>query len=165
MTVSKSPDTYPVEDIQEILQLAIARRDDDGELTRLQLEEIAADLGIPQTDLVAAEQAWRDGKVETQKKQEFNLMRRQILKNKVVRFSIINTFLLGLNTLETGHPSWSLYVLGIWGLFFSLKGWQLWQTSGINYENEFQRWDRKTQLKESVQTMWQKTQQFLKNLD
>lgn len=165
MTVSKVPETYPVEDIQEILQLAIARRDDDGELTRLQLEEIAADLGIPQTDLVAAEQAWRDGKIENQKKQEFNLIRRQILKNKVVRFSIINTFLLGMNTIETGHPSWSLYVLSIWGLFFSLKSWRLWQTSGINYENEFQRWDRKTQLKESVQTMWQKTQQFLKNLD
>ena len=161
MTVSKAPDTYQVEDIQEILQLAIARRDTDAELTRAQLEEIAADMGIPKSDLVAAEQAWIERRVATGKKQIFNLQRRQMLKSKAIRFSIINSFLLGINTLNAGHPSWSLYVLLVWGLFLSLKGWQLWQTSGENYENEFQKWDRKMQLKESVQTLWQKFQQFL----
>jgi hypothetical protein len=163
MTASKAPDTYQVEDIQEILQLAIARRDDDSELTRLQLEEIAADLGIPQTDLALAEETWRSQKLTNRKKQEFNQYRRQIIKSKVIRFGITNSFLLGLNTLNAGHPTWSLYVLLIWGLLLSLKGWRLWQTSGDNYENEFQKWDRKMQLKESVQTLWQKTQQFLKS--
>ncbi|MGB2924742.1 MAG: 2TM domain-containing protein [Limnothrix sp.] len=165
MTVSKVPETYPVEEIQEILQLAIARRDDDGELTRVQLEEIAADLGIAKTDLVAAELAWQDGKVELQKKREFNLIRRQALKNKVVRFSVVNTFFLSINTIGSGHPSWSLYVLSIWGLFFALRSWRLWQKSGMNYENAFQRWDRQTQLKESVQTIWQKVQKFVKSLE
>lgn len=163
MTVSKAPDTYQVEDIQEILQLAIARRDTDAELTRAQLEEIAADMGIPQSDLVAAEKAWIESKTTTGKKREFNLVRRQILKSKIVRFGIVNSFLLSLNTLNAGHPSWSLYVLLMWGLFLSLKGWRLWQTSGENYEADFQKWDRKMQLKESVQTLWQKAQQFLKS--
>ncbi len=164
MSAPQGPDTYQVEDIQAILQLAIARRDTDGELTRSQLEEIAADLGIPQTDLVAAEQTWLDLKVETSKKQEFNLYRRHLLKNRVIRFSIINSFLVGLDTLDTGHPSWSLYVLLLWGLFFTLRSWRLWQTSGTDYETEFQKWDRKMQLKESVQTLWQKTQEFLKGI-
>ncbi|OKH17604.1 2TM domain-containing protein [[Limnothrix rosea] IAM M-220] len=165
MTAKPAPETYQVEDIQEILQLAIARREEDSELTRTQLEEIAADLGIPQTDLVVAEETWRSQKIVNQKKQEFNQHRRHLLKNKTTRFAIINAFLLGLNTLGAGHPSWSLYILLIWGLFFSLKSWQLWQTSGENYETEFQRWDRKTQLKESVQTLWQKTQKFLNGGD
>lgn len=164
MTVSKEPETYQVEDIQEILQLAIAHREADSELTRTQLEEIAADLGITQGDLATAEAVWRTTKITNRKKQEFNRYRRQILKNKAIRFGIINTFLLGLNTLGSGHPSWSLYILLFWGLFFSLKSWQLWQTSGVNYESEFQKWDRKTQLKESVQTLWQKTQEFLKGI-
>ncbi|BAW95447.1 hypothetical protein NIES970_03530 [[Synechococcus] sp. NIES-970] len=164
MSAPQGPETYQVEDIQAILQLAIARRDTESELTRTQLEEIAADLGIPQTDLVAAEQAWLDLKVETTKKQTFNLYRRQLLKTRVIRFSIINSFLVGLDALDTGHPSWSLYVLLCWGMFFSLRSWRLWQTSGTDYETEFQKWDRKMQLKESVQTLWQKTQEFLKGI-
>ena len=165
MIAPQGPDeTYQVEDVQEILQLAIARRDTDGELTRSQLEEIAADLGITQTDLVAAEQAWLDIKVETTKKQEFNLYRQQLLKNRVIRFGIINGFLIGLDTLSTSHPTWSLYILMIWGLFFTLRSWRLWQTSGPEYEAEFEKWDRKMQLKESVQTLWQRTQKFLKGI-
>lgn len=164
MPAAKVPDTYHVEEVQAILQLAIARREADGELSRTQLEEIAADLGIPQTDLVAAEQAWLDRKIITEKKQDFNRYRRQILKNRAVRFSITNSFLLGINTLNTGHPSWSLYILLIWGLFFTLKSWRLWQTSGEYYEQDFQKWDRQMQLKESVQTLWQKTQDFLKGI-
>lgn len=160
MTAPTAPETYQVEDIQEILQLAIAQREADSELTRTQLEEIAADLGIPQTDLVLAEKTWRSQKLVNRKKRDFNLYRRDVLKNKTIRFGIVNVFLLGLNTLDAGYPSWSLYVLLIWGLFFSLKSWQLWQTTGEKYEAEFERWDRKTQLKESVQTLWQKTQQF-----
>ena len=162
MTAPAAPETYQVEDIQEILQLAIAQREADSELTRTQLEEIAADLGIPQTDLVLAEETWRSQKIVSRKKQEFNLYRRDILKNKTIRFGIVNMFLLGINTVDAGSPSWSLYILLVWGLFFSLKSWQLWQTSGEKYETEFERWDRKTQLKESVQTLWQKAQQFLK---
>ncbi|AFY40612.1 hypothetical protein Lepto7376_4510 [[Leptolyngbya] sp. PCC 7376] len=165
MTATPTPETYQVEDIQEILQLAIARREEESELTRTQLEEIAADLGIPQTDLVVAEETWRSQKIVSRKKQDFNLYRRHILKNKTIRFGIVNSFLLGLNTLDSGQPSWSLYILLIWGLFFSLKSWRLWQTSGENYETEFERWDRKTQLKESVQTLWQKTQRFLSGAD
>lgn len=161
MTAPTAPQTYQVEDIQEILQLAIAQREADSELTRAQLEEIAADLGIPQTDLVLAEKTWRSQKIINRKKRDFNLYRRDTLKTKTIRFGIINLFLLSINTLDTGYPSWALYVLLIWGLFFSLKSWQLWQTSGEKYETEFERWDRKTQLKESVQTLWQKTQQFL----
>ena len=160
MTAPPVPETYQVEDIQEILQLAIARRDEDSELTRTQLEEIAADLGIAETDLALAEEAWRTNKLIDCKKREFNLYRRNVLKNKTIRFGIINGFLMGLNGLDSGHLSWSLYVLLIWGLFFSLKSWQLWQTAGETYELEFQTWDRKNQFKESVQTFWQKTQQF-----
>ena len=165
MTATPTPETYQVEDIQEILQLAIAHREEESELTRSQLEEIAADLGIPETDLVVAEETWRSQKIVSQKKQAFNELRRHILKNKTIRFGIVNAFLVGLNTLDSGQPSWSLYVLLIWGLFFSLKSWQLWQTSGEKYESEFERWDRKTQLKESVHTLWQKTQAFLSGSD
>ena len=163
MTASPASETYQVEDIQEILQLAIARREADSELTRAQLEEIAADLGIPQTDLVLAEKTWRSQKIINRKKHDFNLYRRELLKTKTIRFGIVNLFLLGINTLDAGYPSWSLYILLIWGLGFSLDSWQLWQTSGDKYEAEFERWDRKKQLKESVQTIWQKTQQFLSN--
>lgn len=161
MTASNFPETYQVEEIQEILQLAIAHREADGELSRQQLEEIAADLGIPQDSLMDAEQAWLAQKDRLQKQTSFNLYRRQIFKHKAIRFAIVNGFLLAINILGTGYPSWSLYVLLVWGLFFTLKGWRLLQTSGNLYDIEFQKWERKVQLRQSVETLWQKTQNFL----
>ena len=49
---------YRQEDAQQILQLAIARQAEEGELSRVQLFEIAAELNIAPADIQAAELEW-----------------------------------------------------------------------------------------------------------
>ena len=85
---------YGSEDAQGILQLAIARRQDEGELSRVQLFEIAAELGISEQDIVAAEQQWLATRGEFQEKLVFNSYRRRKLQKNVTKYGIINTFLV-----------------------------------------------------------------------
>ena len=153
------PDTYSQEDIQEILQIAIASHHTEEELSRQQLWEIAAELDIDAKTIQAAEKGWLTQKEGDRLRSQFNLVRRQRFQQKLVKFAMINTFLLFLNLLIAGTLSWSLYVLLSWGLGIALSGWKAYQTSGEAYEQEFQRWNFQNDVKQTVATVWTKVQQ------
>jgi hypothetical protein len=148
--------SYSQEDVQQILHLAIARQTDQGELTRTQLLEISEELGIAPQDLQIAEQEWLARRGEDQARQAFNLYRHRKLKGQVVRYVIVNTFLVLLNLLTSGGLSWSLYVVLGWGAGLALSSWRLLQTDGEDYENAFQRWQRHHWLKKSVYAFWER---------
>ncbi|MGE5659656.1 MAG: 2TM domain-containing protein [Actinomycetota bacterium] len=142
--------TYGSEDAQAILQLAIARRQEVGELSRTQLFEIAAELGISPEDVVAAEQEWLTHSAEDREKQVFNSYRRNKLRKNFVKYGIVNSFLLLFNLVSMGGLSWSLYILLAWGLGLSLTAWNTYQIEGEEYEQAFQRWRLKKQFGESL---------------
>lgn len=150
---------YGSEDAQAILQIAIARRQDEGELSRVQLFEIAAELGISEQDIVAAEQQWLANRGEFSEKLAFNGYRRGKLQKNVTKYGIINTFLVLLNLAGSHELSWSLFILLGWGLGLSLNAWNVYQTEGEDYEQAFQRWRLKKQVGESIGTA---TNKFLK---
>ncbi len=52
------PEVYTTEDIQQILQIAIARQGEDDQLTREQLWEIAQELDLDPQSIQAAESDW-----------------------------------------------------------------------------------------------------------
>lgn len=147
-------DLYSQEDVQEILQLAIARQTDAGELTRAQLLEIADELGISSSDLQLAEQEWIVRRGEDQERQAFNLYRRHRLQQRVIRFGIVNAFLMLLNLLTAGSLTWSLYVILGWGVFMALTAWKFQQTTGDDYEDAFQKWRRRRWIKRSLTTFF-----------
>ncbi|MBD2464981.1 2TM domain-containing protein [Oscillatoria sp. FACHB-1407] len=147
-------DLYSQEDVQEILQLAIARQTDAGELTRAQLLEIADELGISPMDLQLAEQEWLTRQGENRERQTFNLYRQQRLKQRLTRFLIVNAFLVVLNLLTAGGLTWSLYVLLGWGVFTALSVWKLRQMDGDDYEDAFQKWRRRRLIKKSINTFF-----------
>lgn len=151
------PQSYSQEDVQQILQLAIARQSqqtDLAELSREQLWEIAVELDIAPSCLQAAEQDWLNQKILDEKRAAFELHRRQRLKNKAIRYLIINTFLVLLNLAGAGTLSWSLYVLLGWGLFLVLEGWKTLQTQGEDYEQAFQRWYMRQETKRFLENLW-----------
>ncbi|ACK66534.1 conserved hypothetical protein [Rippkaea orientalis PCC 8801] len=150
------PESYSKDDVQEILHLAIARKTDVEELSRAQLWEIAAELDIDYESLQAAEQDWLKGKVLRSKRQEFDQYRREQLKQKAIRYGIINSFLIMLNFLSSGTLSWSLYIVIILGLPLTLNAWNTFQIEGEAYEQAFQRWSLKKEMKESISTLWDK---------
>ncbi|MEL6910371.1 MAG: 2TM domain-containing protein [Cyanobacteria bacterium J06643_13] len=153
------PDTYSQEDIQEILQIAIANHHTEEELSRQQLWEIAAELDIDASTIQAAEKGWLVQKEGDRLRHKFNLVRRQKFQHKLTKFAIVNTFLVSFNFVLAGTLSWSLYILLFWGLGVALNGWKAYQTSGEAYEQAFQRWSFQNEVKQTVATVWTKVQQ------
>jgi 2TM domain len=146
--------TYSQEDVQHILQLAIAKRTDPGELSREQLWEIAAELDIDNESMQAAEREWLDRRFLDKKRQEFAIYRRDLFKQKTIKYLIVNIFLISLDSISGGTLSWSLYILLIWGLGLSLDGWKTFQNKGAAYEQAFQRWNLKNEMKQSLSSFW-----------
>ena len=146
--------SYNQEDIQQILQIAIARQADDTEFTREQLLEIAAELEISPECLQVAEQQWLQKQGEIQKRQDFNIYRHGRLQKHAGNFAIVNSFFMGLNLVNAGELTWSLYILLFWGLGLGLNAWNTYQSEGEDYEKAFQRWYRQNQIKQSINTLW-----------
>jgi hypothetical protein len=136
---------YSQEDVQQILQRAIARQPRLGEFTRSQLEEMAAELGISPQELEEAEREWRAWQQLTNQQREFQRYRQRQFYQLLGRYAIVNSFLVGLDWLSGGGLSWSLFILMGWGLAVALKGWSTCQTEGEHYEKEFRQWQKKRQ--------------------
>lgn len=153
--------TYAQDDVQQILHLALARRSEGGELTRAQVLEIAQEMGISPEDLAAAEQEWLAHRGEFQEKQVFNQLRRERLKQSLIKYGIVNSFLVLLNLVTAHSLSWSLPILLLWGLWLALDAWKTFQLEGEEYEKAFQRWRLKKQLGQSIGSLADK---FFKSL-
>ena len=153
------PESYSQDDIQQILYLAIAAKDDEEQLTRKQLVEIAAELDIDSSTLEIAEKQWLEQKAIDSKRRAFDLHRRQKFKQKSTKYIIVNIFLVSLNLMSAGTLSWSLYILVFWGLGLVLSGWKTFQSQGDEYERAFQRWRFQNEVKRTVTTIWTRLQQ------
>jgi hypothetical protein len=145
---------YNQEDIQQILHLAIARQDYEGEFSHEQLLEIAAELEISPENLQAAEQQWLERQGEKQKRQAFNVYRQRKFKKHAGNYAIVSSFLVLLNLVSGGGFSWSLYIVLFWGLALGLKAWNTFVSDGEEYERAFQQWYRRHQLQQSVNTFF-----------
>ncbi|HHP7231573.1 MAG TPA: 2TM domain-containing protein [Xenococcaceae cyanobacterium] len=152
------PETYDSEDIQQILQIALARKGEADELTRQQLWEIAAELDIDTQTIQAAEQDWLELKTIDQNRQAFNLYRRDRFKQKLTKYIIVNIFFLSLNLLIAGTITWSAYILLFWGLGIAFQGWDAFQSQGEKYEREFQRWLFRHEVNKTLRTFWVRLQ-------
>ena len=152
----EQPQSYTQEDVQQILQLAIARQAYQGELSREQLWEIAAELEIDTQSMQAAEQDWLQYKSLEKKRQAFDLYRRDKLKQKATKYLIVNAFFIFLNLITASTLSWSLYILLLSGLVLSLDTWKTLQSKGEAYEQAFQHWNFKQEMKNSMGSLWEK---------
>jgi 2TM domain len=146
--------TYSQEDIQQILNLALTRKNADGdmEFSHQQLVEIAEEMDIDLNTLQAAKLDWAQNRSSDQQKAEFDLYRRQKFQKGLGRFAITNSFLVTINLLVLGGTGflWSVYVLGFWGLGVALNGWNLYQLKGEEYDRKFQNWISKRKIRQTI---------------
>ena len=160
----KSSLIYDQDEIQEILQIAIARKsipeNDHNEMTQEQLWEIAEELGIDINTITEVEKDWQEQKLLQEKRNQFDFYRRQEFQNKIIRFSIINFFLMALNLLGAHQLSWSLYIALIWGMFLTINAWQTFTNKGEAYKTAFSRWERKSIIKNYFASFWDKLKQL-----
>lgn len=138
---------YPAEDAQQILQIAIARQTESGELSRAQLLEIAEELGISAQTLLSAEQEWDIKKHEIADQRLFDHQRQERFRHGLARFGVFGIFLVGFNLLIGGGITWLLYlILGPWALMLTWDAWRIYRPNGYAYTQEFQRWRRKKRV-------------------
>lgn len=147
-------DLYASEEAQQILQIAIAKETESGELTRSQLAEIAAELNIAPETLWSAEREWIDLKSTSTQQALFNQQRRQKFQHHLIRYGIFNSFLLLLNLLLTGGYGIAMFVALSWGIGLSLHAWQAYQSSGHRYQKDFEKWQRRQQVKRSMSNLF-----------
>ncbi|MEL6777719.1 MAG: 2TM domain-containing protein [Cyanobacteria bacterium J06597_16] len=147
-------DLYASEDAQQILQIAIAKETEAGELTRTQLAEIAAELNIAPETLWSAEREWLDLKSASTQQMMFNQQRRQKFQHHLIRYGIVNSFLLLLNLLISGGLGFVGFVAISWGIGLSLHGWRAYQSSGYRYQKDFESWQRRQQVKQSMRSLF-----------
>ncbi|MCC5636665.1 2TM domain-containing protein [Nostoc sp. CHAB 5844] len=150
--------SYSQEDVQRILQLAIARQADDQEkeFSYELLLEIAGELDIAPESLQLAERDWRSQQSEIQQRQAFDTYRLSKFKKRLGNFVIINSFLILINFFVVfPNIHWSLGILLFWGLTVGLDFWNNFYAKGEAYEIAFQKWYRKHQLKQNFNTAMQ----------
>ena len=152
------PNSYSPEDIQQILNIAIARHHSDEELSRQQLWEIASEMDISNAIIQSAEKDWLEKKIIDRQRCAFNLHRRQNFHQKLTKYAIVNTFFVSLNLIAVGTLSWSLYILLFWGIGITLSGWKAYQSKGEAYEKAFQRWSFQNEVKQTMTTVWTRLQ-------
>ncbi|WP_414529716.1 2TM domain-containing protein [Nodularia chucula] len=147
--------SYSQEDVQRILQLAIARQADDQnkEFSYEEILEIAKELDISPDALNLAEIDWRSQRSEIQQRQAFNSYRIGKFKKRLGNYAIINGFLILLDFIGGNTLSWSLYFLLFCSLTLGLDAWNTFQTKGEEYEMAFQKWYRKHQIKKTINTV------------
>ncbi|MEL6384446.1 MAG: 2TM domain-containing protein [Cyanobacteria bacterium J06626_18] len=144
-----TPEIYQSEDAQAILQIAIARQTEEGELTRTQLLEIAEELGISAVTIAEAEQEWQLQRVEKADLQAFDEFQKQRFQSHLIRFVIVNVVLFALNYMAAGMVSWALYFFIIWSAALGLHAWYTYHPNDPRYRREFEKWRRRQQLKRS----------------
>lgn len=144
-------ESYSQDDIQQILQLAIARQTDEQDiLTRSQLFEIGEELGLEPHEIQLAEADWQVQKGELLGRQAFDRDRHQRFQQRVLKFVIVNGFLVALDVLMGGGLTWSRYVVALCGLMLALRARKTYWLGGEAYQQQFEGWQRKRRLKQSV---------------
>ncbi len=146
-TVTSPEILYRSEDAQQILNIAIARQADAGELTRTQLLEVAAELNIDPADILVAEQEWATRQGELAQRQAFDRIRHGRFRSRLMKSGIMSGFFYAL-----GVYVGSFFFFPIWGIGFSLA-LAAWKTYGLSedaYHEAFTNWRQRQQLKRSV---------------
>lgn len=160
MTVFESNNSrsYSQEQVQQILQLAIARQTDDRdqEFSYQQIIEIASELQISAEAVKQAECDWMNQQSEVQQRKAFDIYRQGKFKKRLGNYAIINSFFLLADLLGGAGLSWSLYILLFCGLAIVLDIWNTFEKKGEEYEAAFQRWNRKHQIKQTINTVLNK---------
>jgi hypothetical protein len=148
------PVSYTQEQVQQILNVAIARQTYEGEFSRAQLFEIAEELGISDQCLVAAEKSWRVTQSESLKRTEFDQYRQGQLKRKLERVGFSSGALVIFNALTGFSHLWCIYIIGLLALKIGFDAWKLFHQNPEDYEQAFRKWTRQRHLSQFVNRWW-----------
>lgn len=146
---------YQEDEARKILELAV--REGSGGLSHQQLEEAAAELGIPPEAVQRAAEKLREEQADQQLRKEFKAARRSKVGSEVGSWfstGLVCIVIWFLTTRGQGY-FWPGWVIGPWGIFVLLE--VVPALLGFNKEHEFQDWKQKKIAKEQRKERRKKT--------
>ena len=136
-------ETYSEEQVEQILRYALSKKTNGQSLTKQQVYEIASDMGVSETDFLASVQEWQSTQAIRKEQSEFDKYKKRSFQTNLLKYVIINSFLVALNLFTSRAISWAIYPLLFWGLAVVLDAWVTYQSESEEYEKQFQKWLRK----------------------
>jgi 2TM domain len=112
---------YTNEDIQQILRQATILQEENN-ISREQLIEIAAEVGISAETIEKAEQKWLRQREASQKQAKAKSRRRLGFQLHLIPYLVTSVFMVLLNLTTTPRCFWSIYPILGWGLGVTLHG-------------------------------------------
>ncbi len=145
------------EEAEEILAHAVRRQAEQGgfllpgedasarpgAISQEQLARMAAELGVSQEALVAAEREWRAQRLDKAERREFDRHVRGKWLSHLTSYAITNGFLMLINLLTEGHVSWALFPLIGWGIGLAFDTVGTFNRSDDDYQRAFAKWRKK----------------------
>ncbi|MEM9905271.1 MAG: 2TM domain-containing protein [Cyanobacteria bacterium P01_D01_bin.44] len=116
--------TYSHESVEQILRQAsqIDQIDQDSRVSREQLFDMAAELGLSTEVVQTAESQWLNQQAELKREAEQRSRRRKAFRAHLIPYVSVNALLVVINLLTTPHDFWSIYPISGWGLGLALHG-------------------------------------------
>jgi len=145
------PETYSDQEVQEILQRALAQRTQGGDrLSRDQVRAIAAELGVSETEYNQAEREWQAQRQTQHLATQFAAHKRHRFRDGLTRFAIVNVFLMALNLWTQHRLSWSMYPFLVWGLGIALDAWVTFNPQNPTYQKQFADWKEQYERERAI---------------
>ena len=139
-------DFYNEEQVAQILRHALnSRSSNPQQLSREQVYEIASELGVSRSDFLAAEEKWRSQEIQNTELVKFDIYKQQKFRDGILKYAIVNGFLVSINLFSSGTVNWAVYPLMFWGIAIALDAWSTYQKDSSEYAKQFEKWKRKQQ--------------------
>ena len=151
---------YTQEQVQQILNVAIAKQAYEGEFTRSQLFEIAEELGISPQCITEAEKSWLTYHNDSQARLTFNRQRQGQLRRKAERYGYVSGSLFLLNALTGFTWGWCFYLIGLLTLKLGFDAWTVFFQDESGYEQAYRKWSRRQHLSQFVNRWWTRILSF-----
>ncbi len=123
---------YRSEDVQKILQLAMAQKAEGRDFSRQELLEMAAELGISSEAIALAEKQLMQESEKQLTKQALNNMsnsRRRKFQTHLFLYLIVNTFLVVIDFMPDHRLNWAFWPIAGWGLGLAFDALDTFQRS------------------------------------
>lgn len=121
-----------------ILRKAVERQPMGDEMSREQLESIAAEIGISPEALARAEDEWREEQSALSLRREFDAERRGEFRRRLMSYLAVNGFLFLVNVFTARFP-WVIFSVLGWGLAIFFDAVRTFQ-NGPETDRAFQQW-------------------------
>lgn len=138
---------YTQEEVNAILRRAVKRQPLGDEMTREQMQAIAAEVGVSPDALDRAEAEWRQEMSARSLRGLFDAERRAEFRKHALSYAVLSLFLLGINLFATPHFFWVVFPILAFalGLFYDcLESFQ----TGPDADRAYERWLEKRERHE-----------------